>query len=136
MKLELGHRGDYAVRAMLVLARGSDGQLVGGPALAAATGIPARFLPQVMGTLIRAGLVASQAGRRGGYRLAVSAERISFLEIVEAADGDSRRQICVLRGGPCRARGVCDVHEVFFAAQEALLGRLGEATLASVVARS
>lgn len=121
---------------MLALARAPGAELMTGPAIAAEMGVPARFLPQIMGALVRAGLVASRPGRRGGYRLALPAERISFLDIVEAADGAGRRQTCVLRGGPCRVRGVCDVHEVFFAAQEALLGRLGEATLASVAGRS
>ncbi len=135
MKLELGRRGDYAVRAMLALARAPRAQVMTGPAIAAEMGVPARFLPQIMGALVRAGLVSSRVGRRGGYQLARPADRISILDVIEAADGAGRRQTCVLRGGPCRARGPCDVHDVFFAAQEALLGHLREATLASVTER-
>ena len=45
----------------------------------------------------------------------------------------ARHASCV--ADPCRAQGRCDVHDVFFAAQEALLGRLREATLASVIDR-
>ncbi len=135
VKLELGRRGDYAVRAMLAVARAPTERPMSSPAIAAEMGVPARFLPQIMGALVRAGLVTSRAGRSGGYRLARPADRISILDIVEAADGAGRRQTCVLRGGPCRARGRCDVHDVFFAAQEALLARLREATLASVIDR-
>lgn len=135
MKLELGHRGDYAVRAMLAVARAPADRPMSGPAIAAEMGVPARFLPQITGALVRAGLLTSRAGRSGGYQLARPADRISILDVIDAADGAGRRQTCVLRGGPCRARGSCDVHDVFFAAQEALLGRLREATLASVTER-
>jgi len=135
VKLELGHRGDYAVRAMLAVARAPAGRPMSGPAIAAQMGVPARFLPQITGALVRAGLLTSRAGRSGGYQLARPADRISILDVVEAADGAGRRETCVLRGGPCRAHGRCDVHDVFFAAQEALLSRLREATLASVIDR-
>ncbi|HET6379845.1 MAG TPA: Rrf2 family transcriptional regulator [candidate division Zixibacteria bacterium] len=132
MRLQLTRRGDYAVRAMIVLADGAGRQLTGRE-LASATGIPAAFLPQVMGDLVRAGLVRTRQGRSGGYRLAREPERISLLQIVEAAEGDSRRRTCILRGGPCGAGGShCRVHSSFFAAQEAMLTTLAQRTLADV----
>ena len=48
-------------------------------------------------------------------------------------EGDSRRRVCILRGGPCALAGVCDVHAVFAAAQEDVLGRLRAATVADAV---
>jgi Rrf2 family nitric oxide-sensitive transcriptional repressor len=131
MRLELSRRGDYAVRAMLAVADG-DGALLTGPRIAELTGVPLSFLPQVMGTLVRAGLVEALQGRSGGYRLARPSHEISLLAIVEAAEGDSRRTTCVLRGGPCGADGVCRVHDAFYSAQEALLVELGATTLASL----
>lgn len=131
MRLELTRRGDYAVRAMLALARPGTHQLTAG-ALADATAIPAGYVPQVMGDLVRAGLVANRRGRSGGYRLARPPEGVSLLEIVEAVEGDGRRKTCVLRGGACRRDGACDVHDAFFRAQEAVFGTLAGVTLADV----
>jgi Rrf2 family protein len=131
MKLELTRRGDYAVRAMLTLARPGAGQLTSG-ALVEATAIPSSFLPQVMGDLVRAGLVENRRGRNGGYRLAQEARSISLLAIVEAVEGDGRRRTCVLRGGPCRRDGACDVHDAFYRAQEAVFGTLAGVSLADV----
>jgi Rrf2 family protein len=130
MRLELSKRGDYAVRAMLALAD-DDGLLTGGR-IAERTDIPVSFLPQVMGSLVHAGLVEGLQGRTGGYRLARPASEISLLAIVEAVEGDSRRTTCILRGGPCGVDGTCRVHPAFFAAQEALLAELARATLASL----
>lgn len=131
MRLELTRRGDYAVRAMTRLARTDTGQL-NGRDLAEATGIPPGYLPQVMGDLVRAGLVANRRGRAGGYRLSRASSEISLLAIVEAVEGDGRRQTCVLRGGPCRRDGPCDVHDAFFRAQEAVFATLAGVSLADV----
>jgi Rrf2 family protein len=131
MRLQLTRRADYAVRAMLELARDEATQ-TSGPQLAGATDIPPRFVAQVMGDLVGAGLVSARTGRSGGYRLARPARTISILQVVEAVEGDARRRACVLRAGLCSRDGVCDVHHVFAAAQDALLDRLAQASLASI----
>ena len=131
MRIELTRRGDYAVRAMLSLARPGTGQLTAA-ALAEATAIPANYVPQVVGDLVRAGLVANRRGRSGGYRLGQPASEINLLAIVEAVEGDGRRRTCVIRGGPCHRDGACDVHDAFYRAQEAVFGALAEVSLADV----
>jgi Rrf2 family protein len=135
MRLELTRRGDYAVRAMLALSRRADGERLSVRRIAGEMEIPARFLPQVMSDLGRAGLVEATTGRNGGYRLARPPSAITILEVVEAVEGDSRRRTCVLRGGPCGLDGYCDVHDVFFAAQDAMLGTLSGAALADLPRR-
>lgn len=132
MRLELTKRGDYAVRAMLALARAEGNGRLSVRRIAEAMAIPVRFLPQVMADLHRAGLVEASPGRTGGYRLAHSAEAVSLLDVVEAVEGPSRRRACVISGAPCNRDGQCDVHEVFIAGQEALLEVLAAASLAAV----
>ena len=136
MRLELTHRGDYAIRAMIALghANGLAGRL-SVRRIAEQMTIPVAFLPRVMRDLVAAGLVEAMAGRTGGYRLARAAEAIPVLEIIESIEGDSRRTTCVLRGVPCGLDGHCDVHDVFFAAQASLLDRLHRATLADLLAK-
>jgi Rrf2 family cysteine metabolism transcriptional repressor len=133
MHLELTRRGDYAIRAMLALARvDPDAGPLSVREIAAEMDIPPGFLPQVMAALGRAGLVVSRTGRTGGYTLDRPPPAISLLAIIEAVEGDSRRTTCVLRGGPCGRDGTCLAHAVFTAAQDALLGRLAAATLDDV----
>jgi Rrf2 family protein len=131
VRLELTKRGDYAVRAMLALAGDGDG-LLSVRRIAAEMAIPPRFLPQVMGDLVRAGLVEGVPGRSGGYRLSCPAADISLLTIVEAIEGDSRRTSCVLRGGPCRGEGACAVHAAFIAAEEGMIAAFAGMMLAEV----
>lgn len=133
MRVTLGMRGDYAVRAMLALAtvEGQDR-----PAsvrwIAERMAIPVRFLPHVMTDLSRAALVVGAPGRKGGYRLGRPASQISVLEVVDAVDPADEVPRCVLRGGPCRPDGRCAVHDVFAGATRALRASLSERSLAEI----
>jgi Rrf2 family protein len=95
--------------------------------------IPVRFLPQVLGDLSRAGIVEARLGRAGGYRLSKATSEISLLDIIEASEGDARRRTCVLSGRACNGADPCDVHEMFFEAQEAILMRLDDVSIADVL---
>ena len=131
------HRGAYAIRAVLTLARGDGFEVVPARTIARRMDIPVRFLPQVLGDLGRAGIVEARLGRAGGYRLARDPRLISVLDVIEATEGDTRRQTCVLTGRRCGDSAVpCDVHEVFAEAQVAILARLGETTISDVLASS
>ncbi|HEX2756029.1 MAG TPA: Rrf2 family transcriptional regulator [Candidatus Limnocylindrales bacterium] len=132
MRLELTKRADYAIRAVVALAAAAPDERLSVRRIAADQGIPVRFLPQVMSDLGGAGLVEGIPGRTGGYRLARPAGRISLLEVIEAVEGDSHRETCVMRGGPCQLNGVCDVHRVFAATQEGMIRQLGAATIATL----
>lgn len=134
VRLELTRRGSYAIRAVLTLSRAERDDVVPARRIAHEMHIPERFLPQVLGDLNRAGIVEARLGRAGGYRLARAARSISLLDIIEASEGDTRRQSCVLTGQPCgEATQPCDVHEMFCAAQEAILERLASTSIADIL---
>ncbi len=76
---------DYGMRALLELAQ-TDGPATG-DALAKAQGLPAKFLAAILNDLRRAGLVQSQRGMEGGYRLGRPADRITVADVMRALDG-------------------------------------------------
>ncbi|MGI8695505.1 MAG: RrF2 family transcriptional regulator [Mycobacteriales bacterium] len=84
--MHISARVDYAMRALVVLAV-NDGERVTCEALASAQAIPARFLEGILTALRRAGIVASQRGVDGGYRLATPADRIAVADVIRALDG-------------------------------------------------
>jgi Rrf2 family protein len=119
---------------MLALARHDGSDPLSAARIARAMAIPPRFVGQVMGDLVAAGLVEARTGRSGGYRLIRKPSAISILAIVEATEGDTRRRTCVLRDAPCSVNETCDVHAIFRAAQDALIEELRSSTLAMAVA--
>ena len=136
VRLELTHRGSYAIRAVLTLARAEDQEVVPARRIAKEMDIPVRFLPQVLGDLSRAGIVEARLGRAGGYRLSKPASDVSLLAVIEASEGDARRQTCVITGNECGADDTCEVHDVFSEAQDAILARLDDVSVADVVSGS
>ncbi|TAL13664.1 MAG: Rrf2 family transcriptional regulator [Chloroflexota bacterium] len=132
MRIELSHRGDYAVRAALALAILDDGRPVPARELAARMDIPQAFLAHVLRDLVRAGIAIGTTGRSGGYRLAVPASQVSLLRIVDASEDRGTLPRCVIRGGACRASARCAVHIAFDTANVAMRRELAAATLADL----
>lgn len=135
MDLQLTWRGDYAMRAAVALARSwSSGQYRKIREVAEEMAIPARYTPEILSLLQRAGLTEARAGRRGGYKLSRPPQEISLLQVIEASEGSLISQRCVMSGGPCHwQQTICAVHPMLEAAGEALTGSLKGQSLASVV---
>lgn len=84
--MRLSARVDYALRAMAELAVAQVPQTV--DQLSAAQAIPAKYLESILGELRRGGLLRSQRGPDGGYRLARGAAAISIADVIRALDGE------------------------------------------------
>jgi Rrf2 family protein len=124
MRLELTRKTDLALRAFRALVAADD--RVPGRALADLVGTSTPFIAQVMGPMVRAGLVTSRPGPSGGYALGTGAETASVLRIIEAVEGPIDPYRCVLAGGPC-GTDVCSVHYAWQKARAALEAALGDA---------
>jgi len=93
MKLSL--RGEYAVRALLVLGLHYDEPLLRIQAISEQQNIPKRFLEQILNDLKSAGLVQSKRGVAGGYRLARQPEEISIAAVIRHIEGALAPVSCV-----------------------------------------
>jgi len=77
---------DYATRALLTLAA-HDGGPLRAEALADAQQLPVKFLENILNELRRAGLITSQRGADGGYRLARPAAEITVADVFRRVEG-------------------------------------------------
>lgn len=84
--MRLSARVDYALRAVAELAAADAPRTV--EQLAVAQQIPNKYLESILGELRRGGLLRSQRGPDGGYRLARSADEISIADVIRALDGE------------------------------------------------
>jgi Rrf2 family protein len=89
----------YAVQAVIYLARQERLQPVPVSEIAAAVGISPKFLEDILGALRVAGIVQSRRGKEGGYQLVPAPADLSVLEVVQAVEGPV---VAALRetGGP------------------------------------
>ena len=77
---------DYAVRALCTLADAGP-RPVTAEALANSQGLPAKFLESILNDIRRAGLLLSQRGAEGGYRLSREADKITVADVIRPLDG-------------------------------------------------
>jgi Rrf2 family cysteine metabolism transcriptional repressor len=87
VQLKLTTRSEYALLALVHLARHDEAGYLSVQSIADAKGIPAKFLEQILLTLKHARYVRSLKGQKGGYRLARPANKISLAEVIRLFDG-------------------------------------------------
>ena len=92
--MRISAKVDYAVRAAIELAQAGD-QLTKADAIAREQDIPPKFLENILGDLRQGGLVRSQRGAEGGYRLARPADEITVADIIRVVEGP----MASVRGG-------------------------------------
>ena len=119
------------MRALLELA--SAGQAATGESLAHAQGLPAKFLAAILNDLRRAGLVISQRGLDGGYRLSRPASQITAADVMRALDGPLA-EVRGLRPEMASYQGAAEhLQEVWVATRASLRAVLERVTLEDVV---
>lgn len=132
--MELNTKGRYAVTAMADIARYGAGGALPLSAIAERQQISLAYLEQLFLKLRRAGLVESERGRTGGYRLGKPADQISIAEIMTAVEEDMRMTRC---GGeaakPCLPGRRCVTHGLWDALGENIAAFLASVTLQEVL---
>lgn len=87
--MKLSVKSDYAARAVLGLARHfHNGMSVRVEDLAAAQGIPANYLVQILIELKSKQIVKSQRGKEGGYLLARPPAEITLGDVIRCVHGE------------------------------------------------
>jgi Rrf2 family protein len=143
--IHLSTKSDYAIKALVRLALADGAAPVTARDIVAFTGIPPKFLEQVMHDLRHAGLVESQRGKGGGYVIARDPATISFADVIDLIDGPRSEPAALAgapgsNGGKGRMRGG-DQAEVLVApiwreVRECTRAILGSATIADAASRA
>jgi len=130
--LQLTRDGEYAVRAVVYLATRPEGELCLISEIADVQDVPRSYLSKIMQQLVKAGLVKSRRGAKGGFALARPAGEITLREAIEAIEGPINLNICLIRPGECERDQTCPIHPVWKEAQEKLFEVLDAKTIASL----
>jgi Rrf2 family protein len=109
--LKLTKKADYALMAMKHLADHAQEGSASAKDVAESFSIPPEALAKILQRLAKAGLLFSQHGTNGGYRLARAAHTISAFEVIEAIDGPLFITSCVTVRGECDQSGRCNIRE-------------------------
>jgi len=131
----LTRTGLHAVRAMVALARLPEGTYAGAGKVASEIGAPQNYLGKILQTLAAEGLVTSQKGLGGGFRLARDPKEISLFDIVDPLEHLSRWTGCILGRPECSEVEPCAIHNRWKKVRQAYLDMLTQTTIADLVAK-
>ena len=126
----------HALAALTALAELPEGQYAGAGEIAGDIDAPRNYLGKLLQTLAGEGLVESQKGKGGGFRLARSPASISLLEVVEPIDRVSRWSDCFLARGRCSDDSPCAVHDRWAEVRDGYLDFIRDTTIADLAARA
>lgn len=128
----LPQTAEYALRAMACLVPLAEGEGLRSADIAERSAVPSAYLQKILRKLVEAGLLTSQKGHGGGFRLARPPERIRFEDVLKAVEVDADPQGCAFGWERCDALRPCPLHPAWAELKERFHDWTSRTTLASV----
>jgi Rrf2 family cysteine metabolism transcriptional repressor len=138
--MRLSLRGEYAVRALLVLGLNYEKPVIRIQAISDQQNIPKRFLEQILNDLKSAGIVQSKRGVSGGYRLAKPPDQITLAAVVRHIEGALAPVSCVserfYEKCSCPDESRCAIRSVMKEVRDAIVAIVERVTVAELCQRA
>ena len=125
--------GQHALNAMPVLAELPPGEFIGTGDLAKRIDSPQNYLGKLLQNLAKWGLVTSQKGKGGGFRLKKNPTQITLFDALKHTDKLDRWDYCFMKQRPCSPNNVCGAHNSWKKTKEVYLTFLQNTTILSLV---
>ena len=133
--MKLSTKGRYGVRALLDIALNCESGPVLLKDIARRQEISAQYLEHLISPLIKAGILRSLRGSRGGITLAKSPEEVGLSQVVEILEGSIAPVECVDNPDICSRASSCVTRDVWKAMKTATMGVLDGITLKDLIER-
>jgi Rrf2 family protein len=132
--MNVSTKSEYGLRALIYLASNSEREAIPAREIAEKWNVPVKYLEQILKTLKEAGLVVSQMGLNGGYRLTRPATLITAGEVIRTLDGRLSPMGCVSSYDyePCEFESACGLKTLWARARAALVGVLDQTSIADL----
>ena len=135
--MKLSTKGRYGLRALLDVALHSEDELVSISSIAARQNISEAYLEQLMARMKKAGLIVSQRGAQGGYRLAKPPQAISVGDILRALEGNLDAVTCPgLSETGCAGSEVCVTKYVWQKINDSITRTVDDISLCTLIEES
>jgi len=136
MSMQITNQADYALRAMLFVARLGPGKHAPSNLIADKMDMSRMFLSRINAQLSNAGLITTRRGALGGIMLAKDPTEITVYDIVSAIDGPLNMIRCTKDPSCCSFGDNCPLRGFWYETENILVNRLKSTTLADLVGKS
>ena len=138
--MKIFSRGEYALRALIVLGLNYDKPVVPIQAISQQQNIPKKFLEQILNDLRSTGVLESKRGIKGGYRLARPPERITLATVIRQIEGALAPVSCVSEYSyercSCPNESTCAIRSVMKEVRDAIVKIVERMTVAELCERA
>ena len=134
MPMIVSMTAEYALRAMAQIAALGDDGAMRARDLSAMAHVPTPYLSKILRRLVAAGLLESEKGHGGGFRLTRSPSRITFADIFRALGEEIDQNRCAFGWGECNKKNPCLLHPAFSELKTQLIAWAKRSTLAMAAA--
>lgn len=136
MSLIFSRQCEYALQAVLYMsaqsASGSKEKFTNIVEISERLDIPMPFLGKTLQLLVQKGILGSQKGPKGGFRLIKPAGEIALFHVVDAIDGTDFMTSCVLGFPECSSRNPCPMHSEWGGLRDSVYRMLANKTIADI----
>ena len=132
--LRLSKKADYALMAVRHLALQAERTSTSAREIAEQYDIPIELMAKVLQRLVRAGLLISTQGTRGGYTLSRPSSVISVADVIQAIDGPFTVTACSTEKHDCEQYGKCSIRDPLWQIRERIAETLGMVSMAEMAA--
>ena len=123
----------YAIRAVVYLAQEAADHPIRARQVAGGLGLPANYLSKILHALARAGVLASERGPHGGFRLARAPEQLSLAEVMAPFDSVVQQRTCLLGRAECSDDKPCRLHDRWKAASDPVIEFFNHTMVADLI---
>ncbi len=124
---------EYAIRALLYLAKQPRGEIVYKKDICQSQDITPAFLTKILQPLIKLGIVGSQRGVGGGFYLIKDPAEVTLLDVVKAEEGPLYLNQCLSQEGSCSRDIFCPVHGAWREVRNEVMTALDRYTFSRLV---
>lgn len=132
--MNISTKSEYGLRALIYLAGHNRDEAIPAREIAEQWHVPIKYLEQILKTLKDSGIIESQLGIGGGYRLSRPATLITAGEVIRILDGRLAPIGCVSTYDyePCEFEPACGLKTLWARTRAAVIGVLDQTTLADL----
>jgi Rrf2 family iron-sulfur cluster assembly transcriptional regulator len=129
----LSKSGEYALQALLYLAEYGEERRVRTVEMAEVVDVPRNYLSKILHQLVRAGILDSERGPRGGFQLIERPEVLTLAEALRPIEANLIGRRCLMGRETCSDADPCAAHESWQELSDQIADFLGKTTLADLV---
>lgn len=129
----LSNASKYAIRAVLFLADSSSKEKkFGSKKIAESIDVPHYFIAKILQKLVKAGIISSEKGPRGGFFTTDDNLKKNVLDILNVIEKEDIFSQCFLGLPVCGDENPCPVHDIVSVFKDALLEKFGNQNIKSL----